>query len=244
MTLTDGVDTVQERTKKLLTNLLTEATMSPKQPTPDELFDYAYTLVNGTHGAVDALQQHAYIEQAGAQDGHYQAVVALLQQEKLGAWAQPPVAAHFDFSYLDPPVRNPWYLEVGKIIIIFTEQLLNTLTPAPSAQLVLKRAIHEIPIFTFGFEAQPGIGVQVMGKAATAEAAICNVTVELKVAARAWPTLSGIPVTLATERAGATTQLTDPFGRTHFRTLERALLSAATVTIGPLAELQADRSTV
>ena len=57
--------------------------MSPKQPTPDELFDYADTLINGAEGAVYALQQHAYIEQAGAQDGHYQALVALLQQEKL-----------------------------------------------------------------------------------------------------------------------------------------------------------------
>jgi hypothetical protein len=229
---------VQERTKKILTNLLTEATMSPKQPTPDELFDYAYTLVNGTHGAVNALQQHAYIEQAGAQDGHYQALVALLQQEKLGTWVQPPITPHFDFSYLDPPVRNPWYLALGKIIITFTEQLLNTLPPALSPQLVLKRAVHEISIFTFGFEAQPGVAVQVMGKAATAEAAICNVMVEVKVATRAWQKLGGIPVTLAIASTGATTQLTDPFGRAHFRTLERTLLPTATVTIGPLAELQ------
>lgn len=218
--------------------------MSPKQPTPDELFDYAYTLVNGTPGAVDALQQHVYIEQSGAQDGHYQALVALLQQEKLGTLVQPSVAAHFDFSYLDPPTPNPWYLELGKIMITFTEQLLNTLTPAPSPQLVLKRAVNEIPIFTFGFEAQPGVGVQVMGKAVTAEAAICNVMVEVKVATRASLKLGGIPVTLAIASTGATTQVTDPFGRAHFRAVERAMLPAATVTIGPLAELQTDRSTV
>lgn len=215
--------------------------MSPKQPTPDELFDYADTLINGAEGAVYALQQHAYIEQAGAQDGHYQALVALLQQEKLDTLAHPPVTPHFNFSYLDPPLHNPWYLELGKIIVTFTEQLLNTLAIAPSPQLTLKRAVTETAIFIFGFEVEPGVAVQIIGKAATVEAATYTVMVEVKMAARAWPKLSGIPVTLTTESTGATTQVTDPFGRTHFRAVERSMLPAATVTIGPLAELQTDR---
>lgn len=236
----DGVDNVQERTKKLLIELFNEAQMSPEQPTPDELFDYAYTVVNSEIGVAHGLQQHRYIEQEGTHDAHYQAIIALLQQEKQGGFIQPPITAHFDFSYLDPPVSNPWYLALGKIMITFTAQILNTLAPNPSPQLALKRAVNEIPIFTFGFDTEQGVAVQIAGKVATDDAATCTVVVGVKPAARVWPGLSGIPVTLATEGSAPTIQLTDPFGRAHFHTVERSLLPDATVTIGPLAELQTD----
>lgn len=194
-------------------------------------------MLSGKPTQADVDEDDKTVVSVAAQAVHDRALLALLQLEQADAFEEPPSAAHFDFSYLQPLPSPPWHIEVGQLIVSLTTKVLSELAPMPSPQLAYLKSAAEAPIFTLAIEEAQGVKVQIMGQAA-ADTAQCTVSVGVETGARAWPRLGGIPITLASATIAARTQVTDAFGRAQFHAIVRTELPNATITIGPLPELQ------
>ncbi len=242
----NGVDRLVQRTFKLIEALFGNVAPFPMQPTFDELSDYTVALVNGEDVATCFPAVHTYVQQMGDQDAHYQALLALLRLERAGQLEVPPVPPQFDFSYLSAPPtssstgsptgKQPWRIDLGRLLIDLTEQALAAFTPAATPQLGFRKSAGEQTIFALAFtEIGSGVNVNIDAHSATAQPDRVTVQVGITLPDRRWPHLKGIPITLTCVDASPITLATDPFGKTAFLGMSPAGLRNATIAIGPLA---------
>lgn len=170
---------------------------------------------------------------------HEQALQLLFEMERAGKLESPPIPAQWDFAYLRKPItaQPVWSVEMGKLIIQFTQELLDSLMLSPTPQFAHVKSNDASILFetTIGDESSDvRAKIQAKGEQNLNDVFGINVTVEIS--GRKWPQLAKVPVelSLASRRE---TQLTDAFGKTRFSRLAIAELPTLSLTVGPIPEI-------
>lgn len=225
---------VSQKQLRLLYELHTDALMTPGdcKSFDDELVAaYIESELSGGDPATAFPQLRAHLESCATCQAEYTELKALLQFEEIDTLQALPFVPIFDFSFLarlhkaQPPTdqpERPWQVDVmGRLMIRFSQALLQTLQPKPQMEYGLKRA--EGAEILYSFPLQPTVddlNVGITVRTAPHPAGQCTIAVEVEIPSRGgWPNLAATTVVLRHGDTLLQRQQTDAFGKTLFRSI-------------------------
>jgi hypothetical protein len=209
------------------------------------------TLFPEVHSAV---QTYAELAQ------QYEDLKAILWAEQRENLKQPPIAADFDFSYLktelpvteaEQPIAatnshgvrsqvatKPWWWDsVGRVIIAFSHELLQSLQSSPLQMAPVKSAAsHSGSQLQYVVQGEEDdVHVEIAVRDARDHADCCDIAVSVEVPSRGgWPHLGGSQVILKRDDEWQETQSTDAFGKALFLEIAKADLPYLVFQITPI----------
>ena len=243
---------MDKKFRRIIEELFGNDATTDFRPNERQLYAYAEAEAKGLKVATLFPDIHLYLQSIEMQDDHYQALRTLIRldlDDKLES--PPPHTVQFDFSYLPVPAPPPtlphWLIEKGKLLINFSEGLLDSLFNSQNTQLAFARANvksnsvrsnQSALLFetTMGDE-QNGVMAKIQAKREQDESPIVGVTIKVEIVGRKWPHLSKIPVEVALSDRKEK-QITDAFGVTTFSKLPLDELPSLAIAIGPVPELE------
>lgn len=242
---------MDKKFRRITEELFGNNTTTDFQPNDHQLYVYAEAEAKGLTVATLFPDIHRYLQSIEMQDEHYQAIRTLIRLDLDNKLESPPHTVQFDFSYLPVPAPPPtlphWLIEKGKLLINFSEGLLDSLFNSQNTQLAFARANvksnsvrsnQSALLFetTMGDE-QNGVMAKIQAKREQDESPIVGVTIKVEIVGRKWPHLSKIPVEVALSDRKEK-QITDAFGVTTFSKLPLDELPSLAIAIGPVPELE------
>jgi hypothetical protein len=222
---------------RILQELLNDEVVISNQCAPfnaEMVASYIDAELSGRDAATIYPAVKIHLESCAACQKEYAELKRLLQFEHSQTLHAPPVLATFDFSYLvretgETPATKPkdvaehvWHLdEIGRLIIRFSDRLLQTLQAKPqSLTYAMERSDEEADLL-YQFTLQQviedrNIAITVSQMRDTSH--FCTVIVEVDIPSRGgWPNLTETVVVLKRGITALQTQMTDAFGKTAFR---------------------------
>ena len=242
---------MDKKFRRIIEELFGNDATTDFQPNDHQLYVYAEAEAKGLTVATLFPDIHRYLQSIEMQDEHYQAIRTLIRLDLDDKLESPPHTVQFDFSYLPVPAPPPtlphWLIEKGKLLINFSEDLLDSLFNSQNVQLAFARANvksnsvrsnQSALLFetTMGDE-QNGVMAKIQAKREQDESPIVGVTIKVEIVGRKWPHLSKIPVEVALSDRKEK-QITDAFGVTTFSKLPLDELPSLAIAIGPVPELE------
>ena len=242
---------MDKKFRRIIEELFGNDATTDFQPNDHQLYVYAEAEAKGLTVATLFPDIHRYLQSIEMQDEHYQAIRTLIRLDLDNKLESPPHTVQFDFSYLPVPAPPPtlphWLIEKGKLLINFSEGLLDSLFNSQNTQLAFARANvksnsvrsnQSALLFetTMGDE-QNGVMAKIQAKREQDESPIVGVTIKVEIVGRKWPHLSKIPVEVALNDRKEK-QITDAFGVTTFSKLPLDELPSLAIAIGPVPELE------
>lgn len=156
-----------------------------------------------------------------------------------------PEADHqpqFDFTFLETEKQQTfWWDDLGRLIITFSEELVNALQAATTGQasagaLSRSRRSEEVHLQLSEEETGKDIAVTIRVKKMADEPTQCTALVDVDVPSRGgWPNLGGIEVLLK-QNDREDKQITDPHGKAFFKGISIEHLADLVFEIGPDAD--------
>lgn len=242
---------MDKKFRRIIEELFGNEATTDFQPNAHQLYVYAEAEAKGLTVATLFPDIHRYLQSIEMQDDHYQALRTLIRLDLDDKLESPPHTVQFDFSYLPVPAPPPtlphWLIEKGKLLINFSEGLLDSLFNSQNTQLAFAKANvksnsvrsnQSALLFetTMGDE-QNGVMAKIQAKREQDESPVIAVSIKVEIVGRKWPHLSKIPVEVAlTGRKEK--QITDAFGVTTFSKLPLDELPSLAIAIGPVPELE------
>lgn len=203
---------VERQSLRILYELYTDGVMTPVDCTPfDDETVAAYIDIELSGGAAAAAYPafKAHLESCAACSQEYAELKTLLQLEQDGALEALPFAPVFDFSFLgreaqaqptQESTERAWHLDaMGRLVIRFTEALLQTLRP-PSQPLgyAPQRSASTDTLYSFALEQTvEDLNVVIAVREAQRASPFCTIVVEVEIPSRGgWPNLAATTIVL------------------------------------------------
>lgn len=208
----------------------------------DLLYAYIDAELDGEDVSVKFPQIYKELQNCSTLKEEYHMLRDLLVAERDEQLEQPPFPALFDFSYL--PQNNsiepsqPWHwMELGKLVVQFSNELLESLQP-PASLAAVKSGGEEggEALFQYTLQGQvEDVDVEIVARTSRSDPNLCNISVFIDIPSRnGWPNLSGSRVLMRRSDESVETQVTDAFGKVLFTDVHESELPSLTFEIVPV----------
>lgn len=216
-------------------------------PLYQSLYAYIDAELDGENAAEQFPEIHAAVQSSGELQEEYQALHELLLAQRQENLTTPPPIASFDFSYLastsganepETSTAKPWHLnQLGQLVIEFSAELIQSLQPPMQLAGVKSGEKGGGGVFlAYTLEGEvEDVAVEIAARELRDEPERCNVALFVDVPSRGgWPNLAGSSIILRDRDGAATEQMTDAFGRTLFRGVDKDALARLSFEIAPV----------